>query len=84
MALSTRRPGWPLRFQSLTFSVENSAPDSSPCTIREPRDKGKMPGGVGKAESLELFLSPSLGQPHEGSLQDKGLLPCPRGLQTGL
>ena len=62
MALSTEKP---------TLSTEDSAPGSSPRAIQGPGNKGKMPGGVGKAKNLEMFLTPGLDQRHEGSLQER-------------
>lgn len=43
-----------------------------PCAVQGPQDTGKMPGGMGKAESLETFLTPGLGQSQGGSSEEKG------------
>lgn len=49
-----REAGRGARVSVAALSMESSAPGSSPCAIQGPPDMGKMPGAVGKAESLEL------------------------------
>lgn len=77
-ACEHREAGRGTRVQLLTFSMENSVSGSSPCAIQGPWDTGKMPGGVGKADSLETFLTPGLDPVPKGAGRRRGF----RFLQT--